>query len=101
MASPGLILNAKYAGHPYVPLYVRNNAPTSGQYTDACPFGGLVLDMVAGIIYQNTGTISATVWTIFGSTLAAATSATALPTADPHVVGRLWTNSGVVTVSAG
>lgn len=26
---------------------------------------------------------------------------TALPTSDPHVVGRLWSNSGVVTVSAG
>lgn len=24
-----------------------------------------------------------------------------LPTADPHVVGALWANSGVVTVSAG
>ena len=31
----------------------------------------------------------------------ASISATALPTADPHVVGRLWANSGVVTVSAG
>jgi hypothetical protein len=24
-----------------------------------------------------------------------------LPTADPHVVGQIWSNSGVVTVSAG
>ena len=24
-----------------------------------------------------------------------------LPTADPHVAGQLWTNSGVLTVSAG
>jgi hypothetical protein len=24
-----------------------------------------------------------------------------LPTADPHVVGQCWNNSGVVTVSAG
>lgn len=24
-----------------------------------------------------------------------------LPTADPHVAGHLWANSGVVTVSAG
>lgn len=31
----------------------------------------------------------------------ASVSMTALPTADPHVVGRLWANSGVVTVSAG
>jgi hypothetical protein len=34
-------------------------------------------------------------------TLPAAVSAPSLPTADPHVVGRLWANSGVVTVSAG
>lgn len=26
---------------------------------------------------------------------------TGLPTSDPHVVGHLWANSGVVTVSAG
>jgi hypothetical protein len=26
---------------------------------------------------------------------------TSIPTADPHVAGRLWSNSGVVTVSAG
>lgn len=26
---------------------------------------------------------------------------TSLPTADPHVAGQLWANSGVVTVSAG
>ncbi|MGF6433476.1 hypothetical protein [Bradyrhizobium elkanii] len=26
---------------------------------------------------------------------------TGLPTADPHVVGQLWANSGVLTVSAG
>lgn len=31
----------------------------------------------------------------------AVTKMTALPTADPHVVGQLWANSGVVTVSAG
>ncbi len=26
---------------------------------------------------------------------------TAVPTADPHVVGQVWANSGVLTVSAG
>jgi hypothetical protein len=26
---------------------------------------------------------------------------TGVPTADPHVVGQLWANSGVLTVSAG
>lgn len=28
-------------------------------------------------------------------------SLTGLPTADPHVVGQLWSNAGVLTVSAG
>lgn len=27
--------------------------------------------------------------------------ATGIPTADPHVVGELWNNAGVLTVSAG
>jgi hypothetical protein len=31
----------------------------------------------------------------------ASVSATAIPTADPHVVGRIWANSGVLTISAG
>lgn len=31
----------------------------------------------------------------------AAVNMTALATADPHVVGRLWSNLGIVTVSAG
>lgn len=31
----------------------------------------------------------------------ASISMTALPTTDPAVAGRLWNNSGVVTVSAG
>lgn len=29
------------------------------------------------------------------------TGGSELPTADPHVVGSLWADSGVVTVSAG
>lgn len=34
-------------------------------------------------------------------TLPAVVVAASLPTADPHVVGHLWADSGVVTVSAG
>ena len=26
---------------------------------------------------------------------------TGIPTADPHVVGKIWSNAGVVTISAG
>lgn len=31
----------------------------------------------------------------------AAWNVAGVPTADPHVVGRVWANSGVLTVSAG
>lgn len=33
--------------------------------------------------------------------LPAVTIGSALPVADPHVAGHLWSNAGVVTVSAG
>ncbi len=33
--------------------------------------------------------------------LATAVMVSGLPTSDPHVVGQLWTNSNVLTVSAG
>jgi hypothetical protein len=36
-----------------------------------------------------------------GSTLPIIVNGAALPTSDPHVVGQLWANSHVVTVSAG
>lgn len=44
---------------------------------------------------QAGGTVTGA--TTFSGTL----KATALPVADPHVVGELWANAGVVTVSAG
>jgi len=34
-------------------------------------------------------------------TIPATLNASNLPTSDPHVAGRLWVNSGVVTRSAG
>ena len=57
-------------------------------------------------VNATTGAVTVT------STLGTATSITdltasgtvifsGLPTADPHVVGQLWSNSGVLTVSAG
>ena len=36
-----------------------------------------------------------------GFTLPAVVDASALPTVDPAVAGQLWSNTGVVTVSAG
>lgn len=98
----GLLQN----GHDITGIFVRNIPPASGNYVNACPAGGLVLDIVAGVLYQNTGTVASPSFTTFGTvipsgaTLPAVTNS-ALPAADPHVVGRLWSNSGVVTVSAG
>ena len=34
-------------------------------------------------------------------TLPTVINAASLPTADPHAVGHVWSNSGVLTVSAG
>lgn len=34
-------------------------------------------------------------------TFQAVTDASNLPTADPHKVGQVWSNSGILTVSAG
>ena len=97
----------QYKGHNVLPLFVRNNPPASGQYNGACPPGALVLDMTAGVIYQNTGTINATTWAAWGSTLPspltlpAVVIASALSTTDPVSTGALWVNSNVVTVSTG
>lgn len=93
----GLLQN----GHDITGIFVRNMPPVSGNYVNACPAGGLVLDIVAGVLYQNTGTVASPSFTVYGSVLGASVNAAALPTADPHVVGRVWANSGVLTVSAG
>jgi len=34
-------------------------------------------------------------------TLQAKTDASAIPTSNPHVAGQIWSNGGVLTVSAG
>ena len=91
----------QYKGHNILGVFVRNSAPASGLYNGACPFGGLVLDIVGGVIYQNTGTIDATTFAQLGSTLPAVVNAAALPTADPHSTGSLYASNSVVTVSAG
>ena len=56
----------------------------------------------------NATTGAVTVTSTFGAatsitdlTAAGIVKFTGLPTADPHVVGELWSNSGVLTVSAG
>ena len=91
----------RYKGHPILGVFIRNNTPPSGLYNGAAPFGALVLDIVAGVIWQNTGTIDATTWAKLGATLPAVVNAAALPTADPHSTGSLYASNSVVTVSAG
>jgi len=50
-----------------------------------------------------TGAVTATTITATGAVSLDGTTVviTDLPTADPEVVGQLWNNSGVLTVSAG
>ena len=43
-----------------------------------------------------TGNVTATTVSVSGTVIMSG-----LPTADPMVVGQLWSNSGVLTVSAG
>lgn len=47
------------------------------------------------------GVIKLVLANMLTATLPAVLSAANLPSADPHVAGRLWVNSGVVTRSAG
>jgi hypothetical protein len=47
------------------------------------------------------GTIKLILANMLTATLPAIVSAANLPTSDPHVAGRLWVNSGVLTRSAG
>ena len=88
-------------GHQGTLIFVRNSAPAANMYAGAAPKGSLVLDIVGGVLYQNTGTIDASTWAVLGSVLPASLNAAALPTADPHSTGSVWASSGVLTVSAG
>jgi hypothetical protein len=65
-----------------------NFTPVSPTFTGTTTVGGLT---ATGAV-SMTGTVSLT---------NASVSMTNLPTADPHVIGRIWSNSGVMTVSAG
>jgi hypothetical protein len=58
----------------------------------------------AGVIDVGTGAQGSTAGSMKLTNLSASGSAillTGLPIANPHVVGELWNNGGVVTVSAG
>ena len=64
----------------------------SGPVTSTNGFVGAVTGAVAATTLTTTGTV-----TINGTTIIISD----LPTSDPSVAGQLWSNSGVLTVSAG
>ena len=68
----------------------------SGPVTSTNGFIGAITGAVAGPVAATTLSASGVV-----SMTNASISMTALPTSDPLVAGRLWSNSGVLTVSAG
>ena len=43
--------------------YPSAGVPASGFLNNVCQKGGLVIDTTNGTLYQNTGTLAATVWT--------------------------------------
>ena len=60
----------------------------------------------AGYVYGNTytnyvGPAPGTEYVVSNSTAGSYFSNVGMPTADPHVKGWVWSNSGVVTISAG
>lgn len=68
----------------------------SGPVTSTNGFIGAVTGAVTGAVAATTLSASGVV-----SLTNASISMTALPTSDPTVAGRLWSNAGVLTVSAG
>lgn len=68
----------------------------SGPVTSTNGFVGATSGTHTGAVAATTLTSSGTV-TMDGASL----TLTSLPTSDPGVSGRLWNNSGVLSVSAG
>lgn len=63
----------------------------------------LTVQQIVNEVFAQLGFAGATSnLTVAGNLSVAGTvTASALPTADPHVAGEIWSNSGVLTVSAG
>lgn len=81
----------------------------SGPVTSTNGFVGAVTATTVTATIVTATTVAATNVIATGAVIAsgvtsltnASISMTALPTADPLVVGRLWNNAGVLNVSAG
>jgi hypothetical protein len=102
----GYIINAKCIGNDF--WDVGNNHVADIYLSDAaCTQGVFILGhhegLLSGFIVGNAASIATAA--IIGSGKSALNSSNvsmaSLPASDPHVVGQLWRNSGVVTVSAG
>jgi hypothetical protein len=81
------------------------SAPTDGTSGDGAGItgpGSFYIDTANAVAYINTGTKDSPTWTELGSVVnSSVVMMPNLPTADPSVAGQLWSNAGVVTVSAG
>lgn len=112
-----LVANAAYAGmiigdqpvtegtsgtHPIIAGFAINGPTiTNGSATTTDLTTVYIAGPPTGITPTNPATA---LWVASGTSKFGGpiqTNATCLPTADPHVAGQLWNNSGVVTVSAG
>ena len=51
------------------PLFSSPGIPAAGYLNGVAPPGALVVNLATGVIYQNTGTQAATVWTSLGSVI--------------------------------
>lgn len=81
------------------PTGAAGSASSTGATGATGPTGPAV--STASPTFTGTTTVSALTATGVVSMSNASVSMSALPTSDPHVAGRLWTNTNVLTVSAG
>ena len=71
----------------------------SGPVTSQNGFVGALTGNVTGSV---TGAVAATTITASGNaTLSGTANVIIIPTADPHVAGAIWSNSGTLAISAG
>lgn len=77
---------------------ITKKFPTGFRLIDGSDLNAMIDQINAGFANVSTGTLTATGAVVLSN---ASVKMTALPTADPHVVGQIWANSGVMTVSAG
>lgn len=78
--------------------FVPGQAATDVEYAELVSNAG---EVIATFAEAEDGTVTFTVPGTTFLTAGASTVVLDLPEADPEVAGQLWSNAGVVTVSAG